>query len=307
MNSWILSMTWIFVGLVLWLLSFTPSERMALLAAFLVLLGVVGEEVAELKFLEGEKRSRVKERVKRWAVGILLLGLAGDVVGIVMGQAEMAELTRVAGDAKHSAQAAADVAKNANTEAAGAETKAEAADKEADEAQEKVKGVDVKAQDAASAAAGAEASADNLEKQLLRQGPRENLLMRCPFVNAVRPFAGQKIQIRANPAGISDPAEVEEMRGFVSSIRFLLGQVAGWSISEAQDENGWGIDVVVRRNSSPRTRDAAKALASAFSDCGLTDMQGHKPVSTMAEADTTFDRESGPPDTIVLYVGEHPH
>src|ERR1017187_10866070 len=143
MNSWIFSMTWIFVRLVLWLLSFTPSERMALFAAFLVLLGVIGEEVAELKFLEGEKQSRVKERVKRWAVGILLLGLAGDVVGIVMGQAEMAAVTKQAGEAATSAHNAASDAKTAHDLAQGASDTAGAAKKKAGEAKGKADAADI--------------------------------------------------------------------------------------------------------------------------------------------------------------------
>jgi hypothetical protein len=162
--------------------------------------------------------------------------------------------------------------------------------------------------EAANAASRAETSASSLQKQLLFQGPRQNLLMgRCSFVNAVKPFARQKIQIRTNSSGISDPNDVEEMREFVSSIKFLLGRVSKWSISDAQGENGWGVTIAVRRSSSSETRNAANALASAFGECGVADMQGDRPTSEITDAGSTFDREDGPPDTIVLFVGRHPH
>lgn len=263
MYFWTLRVHWILVVFLLWFDTFTPSERVALAAAFLVLIGVAGEYAIEAPLIE--KRRPFRNVVKRLSMGLLLLGLAGDTLGVVMGQAEMAALTREAGGAKQSAVHAAEAASRAET------------------------------------------SADNLQRQLLGQGPRENLLGgACSFVNAVKPFAGQKIQIRTDLPGISDPADVEETRNFVSSIEFLLGQISKWSVSEAHGENGWGITVAVRRNSSLRTKEAASALASAFGNCGLTDMQGNRPVSNVADVGTTFDRENGPPDTIVLFVGRHP-
>jgi hypothetical protein len=117
MNLWVFSMTWMFVRFAMWWSSFTRSERVALLAAFWVLLGVIGEEIAELKFFEPEERSRIKSAVKRFAIAILLLGLAGDVVSIVTGQAEMAALTKEAGDAKNSAESAHAAAGSAEVDA----------------------------------------------------------------------------------------------------------------------------------------------------------------------------------------------
>jgi hypothetical protein len=130
---------WYLATFFVWLMTFTPSERVALGAAFLVFVGVVAEYVAEIPAIE--KRKRLETAIKRLSMAILMLGLGGDVLGIVMGQAEMAELTKVAGDAKNSAHAAAGDAATAKTEAGGADTEAKAADKEADEARDKVKGV----------------------------------------------------------------------------------------------------------------------------------------------------------------------
>ena len=92
MNSWTFSIVPVFVRFALWLLSFTPSERVALGGAFLVFLGVLGEEVAEIKYLDEKNREGLKKNIKRWTIGILLMGLGFDAVGIVMSQAEMAAL-----------------------------------------------------------------------------------------------------------------------------------------------------------------------------------------------------------------------
>jgi hypothetical protein len=53
MNSWIVNMV---IAFALWLSTFSPSERVALGSAFLVLVGVIGEEVAEIENLRDEKK-----------------------------------------------------------------------------------------------------------------------------------------------------------------------------------------------------------------------------------------------------------
>jgi hypothetical protein len=125
MNFWIFIITWKCLEIESWLGTFTPSERVALGAAFLVLIGVVGEYVADANAIE--KRKWLKKWVKRSSMAILVLGLAGDVLGIVMGQAEMALLTKQAGDAAVSA-------KKANDEADAVHKKADALDKRLDAA-----------------------------------------------------------------------------------------------------------------------------------------------------------------------------
>lgn len=111
MNNWTLVITLLFL-----FLTFTPSERVALVAAFLVLMGVAGEYVIEIPALE--KRKSLATRIKHLSMALLLLGLAGDVLGIVMSQAEMAALTQEAGDAVTSAKNAHDEADAVKDEAA---------------------------------------------------------------------------------------------------------------------------------------------------------------------------------------------
>lgn len=243
------------------------SEIALLLFGIVLTAGLIGEYA---------KSERWKKHVKIFEM-LVIIGVAGELFadgGIFLfstylqtiAEQEIADLTKVAGTAKASAEAAA------------------------------------------SAASRAETAANDLQNQLLFEGPREKLLGRAAksFVDAMRPFAGQKIEIRINPSGIHDPKDAEEMRGFVSSIKFFLGQVSGWFISEAQGDNGWGITLAVRRKSSLATRNAANALASAFVYSGMTDMNKQKPVARVVDAGSVIDRENGPPDTIVLYVGRHP-
>jgi hypothetical protein len=176
MNTWTFTMN--LVRLLSWFSTFTPSERVALTAAFLVVVGVAGEEIIEVPAIE--KNTRLKRLIKRSAIAVLLLGLAGDVLGIVMGQAEIAALTEEAGDAATSAhnaakdakdahdlaQSASDIAIPAKKTAEGAKSEADAASKSADRAQQK--------------AESAEASAANiggLETQLKTDVDRADLIL----------------------------------------------------------------------------------------------------------------------------------
>ena len=106
MNSW----TWMILRPVLWFMTFTPSERVALISAILVLTGVIGEYFAEIDEDEVEISKRLRKRIKQLSMAVLLLGLGGDLLGIVMGQAEMTTLTKEAGDAATSAKIAHDEA-----------------------------------------------------------------------------------------------------------------------------------------------------------------------------------------------------
>ena len=154
MNFWMFKMTWIFVVFFLWFATFTPSERVALESAFLVLIGVIGEYVAEVDAVE--QRKRLKTGIKRFSMAILVLGLSGDVLGIVMGQAEMEALTKEAGDAVTSAH-------NAATDAGKAQTLAQGASNAAGEAQNKSETANLAAGDAQKKAEALGKEADILE------------------------------------------------------------------------------------------------------------------------------------------------
>jgi hypothetical protein len=112
MNIWPFALSWRFVAFWFWFAALLPSERVALAAALLVLIGVAGEYIIEVPAIE--KAEQHKTIIKRLSIAVLLLGLAGDVLGVVMGQAEMAALTRETGDAARSAHNAAQDAQNAH-------------------------------------------------------------------------------------------------------------------------------------------------------------------------------------------------
>jgi hypothetical protein len=179
MDAWVLTMK--LVAFLLWFATFTPSERIALSAAFLVFVGVAGEYVVEIHSIE--KNERLKTRIKRLAMALLLLGLAGDVLGVVMGQSEMAALTREAGDAQKSAKEAEGAsaiaksdAKTAHDEADAVHTQAGAIEKRLDGASERLKQID---------------------SDVLAQGPRSKTLEhdKNELLKAIRRFAGQRATV----------------------------------------------------------------------------------------------------------------
>lgn len=151
------------ISLIFWFLTFTPSERVAFAAAFLVLVGVTGEYVIELKAIE--KKEEWKKWIKRLSMALLLLGLTGDVLGIVMGQAEMAELTQETGDAATLAKTASGDAKNAISDSLTAQTKADAAGIAASKAQTKEEAVDREADAQKTRLSENEKHLDALEKR----------------------------------------------------------------------------------------------------------------------------------------------
>jgi hypothetical protein len=245
-----------FVRFASWLSTFTPSERIAAGAAALVLVGVVGEEIADIKFLKEKKRERLQNAVKRLSIGILLLGLTGDLVAIVIGQSEMQTLTREAGDAKSSAKDAADASDRANTSAGDAIEKAE-------EVKARVDAIRKRASDL-------EIGLASVQHGLTLTRDRETVLVakRDSFESAVRPFAGQKVDVRyaANLENPNDPYDPETL-WFALQLSFSLLQAQWLSPDALRDvpaEHGTGVFIFVSAKSSKTTRNAAVALAEAL-------------------------------------------
>src|SRR5207249_11771224 len=124
------------LGFVLWLESLTIGQWWAYGSAFVVLLGVVGESIADLT--EWVKPERKKKRLEKASALILILGLTGDLVAIHISQVELARVTtdvgntRTAADNAASAAACAHVsAQQANVEAGNALRSAATLEKEA--------------------------------------------------------------------------------------------------------------------------------------------------------------------------------
>jgi hypothetical protein len=225
-------MTWIFVAFFLWFATFSPSERVALGSAFLVLIGVIGEYVVEIHAVE--KRERLKNGIKRFSMAILVLGLCGDVLGIVMGQAEMAVLTKQAGDAATSAHNAAIDAGNATIASQSAQEKADVADVASGDAMKKSNTADKAASEALNRVGTVKWYVDILAKTV---NPR--ILDRKVFLDALagKPKGAAAIWYEPN-----DP----EANFLATQIHSCLGpQGAGWQVedtkplSEAWDSNNF--------------------------------------------------------------------
>lgn len=158
MASWIFSIVWMCTRFWLWFATFSSSERVALVAAFFVLVGVVGEYVIELKAIE--KKARLKKVIKGISMALLVVGLSGDVLGIIMGQAEMAALIGETGDAATSARNAATDAAHAKADAGEAKGKAQDASTAAGDAESKSKAANAVASNALTQAKAVDKYAD---------------------------------------------------------------------------------------------------------------------------------------------------
>ena len=240
-------------------LSFTPSERVALGSAFLVLLGVIGEEVVELSFFEKKDNESKRQIIKKWAIWLLLIGLTGDGVGIVMGQAEMQALTKEAGDAKISATEANNKANEAKGSAAVALTDSRDASIKAGKAKQDADAADKSAGEAIKRARQLEA-----RTEFRQLSPEQQKTLTA----AMKPFSGQKFIVMGYIAENDSPA-------LASQISAALNR-AGWqgALPTAQSVLGnsapeVGIIICVGPKSTARDIKAANALAMALRHTGL--------------------------------------
>lgn len=317
MNFWTFKMTWILISLFLWFATFTPSERVALGSSFLVLIGVIGEYVAEIPTVE--KRKRLEKGIKRFSMAILVLGLSGDVLGIVMGQAEMAALTKQAGDAATSAHSAATDAGNAKTLAKGAADTADALGRKANEIGNRLN--------------IASSKMDDLDTRIAAQGPRAKLLVKAApeLFKKLTPFAGQRVRLFAcGQQGVTEQETIDTW----AVIANILGSgtvdgVVGarWEIMRpnlgfagncgAAKGLGQGVLVFVSKRASPSTVAAANALGSGLARILPPSPNKMPSVIDPDFAKLTVDRgfqSREAPWTMVAYdqdlitvlVGEHP-
>lgn len=229
MNDWMLK---ILVAFSLWFATFTPAERIALGSAFLVLVGVVGEYVADIESIEAQKH--LHKRIQRLSMAVLLLGLSGDVLGIVMGQAEMTALTREAGDAASSARVAhleagavKGIADEARADAKDALAKAQAAEHELARAEsDAAKAQTVSAEalrsasDDAQVARGVKKELTETAEELKRIRSQRSILHPEEVSTALRQFSGTQYVFSGVGAD-------EDSLALIKQIDDIL-QKAGW-------------------------------------------------------------------------------
>lgn len=153
--------------------------------------------------------------------------------------------------------------------AASAERMAEDARGKAGEAEER-------AGKANERAAALEVEALKLRRQLLSQGPRGNLLAgenRHRLVDALKPFSGQKIDIRHSASTIMVNGEVvmstpigDDVVGLANALVGVFKD-AGWDLPPTPLPSGFqgdGVQVEILPNSSHETRAAATGLVEAL-------------------------------------------
>jgi hypothetical protein len=163
-----------------------------------------------------------------------------------------------------------------------------------------------------------EIEALSLRMELLRQGPRENLLLgptRQKLVDALKPFAGQRIDIRhsaaafeVNGAVVSATPVGEDALGLAYALIGVLKD-AGWNSPPTPliGSLGQGIDVITVHNASPETLRAAAALVRSLQAIPLA-VTGPEQVEE-DRAKRVGKDESLPAfddNTIVLEVRSHP-
>jgi hypothetical protein len=252
----------------------------------------------------GIRREALKPSIKdfRWQVAAVLLvtlGIGGEFgIGLKIRsidsrvRASSAELrsksdqllaltTELAGDAATSARTAHDELSTVRTEAGTIKTQLEAVSKRA-----KVIGLQLNFR-------GARAELLNGRSiEILRKG--------------LKPFSGQKVEIRTNLSEIPDPEMRQEARLLALQLDFFLYAACDWAVSNGEGGGAWGVRVVVNRKALRETREAAEALAKGLGEIGLTGMNREKPKVDEAQEGSVIDRTNFASDTILLFVGRHP-
>lgn len=165
-----------------------------------------------------------------------------------------------------------------------------------------------------------------LQQQLAAQGSRSALLFgkkREGFVSWLRPFGGQKIEVRHCRLSFNQFSIDTDTMQLVMRLQYVLETDAKWVVTPYIEENcnGTGIEVSVSPEAPESTRMAADALWMALNGLPLT-MLGNKPFvmesprppqPQMYDCGTKSKCENKevvlPPlgaDTIVLTVLSHP-
>jgi hypothetical protein len=245
----------------------------------LVFLGVVGAVLAERKLILKNNELR-RDALEGFASWVLIVGLAISLGALV-------------GTNEHFNSTIADL----NNQAARSNDRAARASLDAAQLQVR---------------------ADELEEQLLEQGPRNLLLYgkrKDDFVNSIRQFKGQKVQVRICIFGNI------EVRDTAERLTDLFGN-AEWTVSPHSPNWGESNCLLVgpneptpsgiwvgTPNSRPtsETQDRAKELVRFLGRIPLTVTLHRVGMETArsSESRTSIDERYGAPDSIVVTVLGH--
>jgi hypothetical protein len=168
-------------------------------------------------------------------------------------------------------------------------------------------------------AAGLEIEALKFRRELLRQGPRANLIAgenRRKLVDALKPFTNQKVDVRHSASIFMINGRVMQTTPLgddvLSLANALVGVLkeAGWSMPPKllpARFMGQGITVEIVHESSRGTKAAAQALVAALNDVPLTVTGPSEiPDDAAKRAGEDIIQPAFDENTIVLNVLTHP-
>jgi hypothetical protein len=243
-----------------WWFALSIGARWAYGSAFIVLVGVVGESVADLT--NWIKDTKLKKRVEIISALVLIVGLTGDLISIGIGQREFEALTTEAGDAKRSADAAADDAVRAKTSADQAQNKAESVFQRTEKLSQDL---DKDEQGLTRLEGNSSRLKTSLENLAVCSAPRVLELWsvviegaRKTTTDSLKPYAGRQAIIEYLP----DP---EALRA-ASNVRAAL-EDAGWHIFgfTRVDEIRDGVEIQAYMGKLPDSQDEARQESEAHS------------------------------------------
>lgn len=169
-------------------------------------------------------------------------------------------------------------------------------------------------------AATLEVEALKLRQQLVAQGPREALLRgetRQKLVDALKPFAGQRVDFRnsasiiqVNGKNVMDTPIGDDTLGLATAL-IGVAKDAGWESPSNPLPTfvvSQGIEILVVRDASERTLEAAIALGHALQNVPFEKVQGPKfaDPNRIARSGTDPVIPAFGKDTIVVEILSHP-
>lgn len=177
----------------LWLGLLTPLGRWEIAEYFgeaVVILGVLAEYVGEFHLFKNKEQEEKRRRVTKRATLVLMFGLAIELTGLVrttqISEILIADLTKETGDARTSADKAADAAARANSSAEKAEQRALRADEKADRFRLQIAQSKERAAEAEKDAAQARLDLEKFKApRSLTSEQQERIIAR------IKPFSGQ--------------------------------------------------------------------------------------------------------------------
>jgi|HubBroStandDraft_5_1064220.scaffolds.fasta_scaffold11311_6 hypothetical protein len=168
---------------------------------------------------------------------------------------------------------------------------------------------------------------DTIESQLRVQGPRRKLLEdnRDKFIQALRPFAGQRVTVlKCGPAIVAEPEQLEQYLLNLLGISKASKPNAGWAV-ESPGYAVWatcntgassagGNLVITSANATGPVKSAAEALYDALNAIDISTIKAEAPDDQRARtffaaeigADSPWAMAAKDPSAVIILIGSNP-